>query len=373
MRFLILDTDYPAFLDWLYADDPTLDKKPFDEQQRVHTEACFGMAGFCARNLRALGHDAQDIHVNNEVMQKQWAREHGVNVGFDRRWKFRWRRGVIPWISRSQAHRWFHKILAAQIREYKPDVILNLAMDGISSAFLREMKSCTRLLVGQIAAPLPEGENWGVYDLVISSLPNFVEYFRRNGVRSAFNRLAFEPSVLHALKNQKKNILVSFIGSFTGSHSKRDQLLERLCSTLPINIWGIGVERLPQDSPIRSRFMGAAWGLRMFRILAASKIVINYHSDFAQSYANNMRLFEATGTGALLVTDSKENLHEMFEPGKEVIAYRNIDECVDLVRCYLTQDDERENIAASGQRRTLQSHTYLQRMQDLCTMVPEYL
>ena len=43
----------------------------------------------------------------------------------------------------------------------------------------------------------------------------------------------------------------------------------------------------------------------------------------AKSYANNMRLYEATGVGALLVTDWKENLGEMFEPGKEVVAYRS--------------------------------------------------
>ena len=48
MRFLILDTDYPAFLDWLYAENPALHEKPFDEQLRVHTEACFGQVGFCA-------------------------------------------------------------------------------------------------------------------------------------------------------------------------------------------------------------------------------------------------------------------------------------------------------------------------------------
>ena len=373
MRFLILDTDYPAFLDWHYTEHPALHEKSFDEQLRVHTDACFGMAGFCSSNLRALGHEAHDLHVNNEYMQKQWAREHGLKVGSDWQRQFRLRRGIVPWVSRNKVRRWFHDILTAQIRHYKPDVVLNLAMDGISSSFLQEMKPYTRLLVGQIAASLPEGENWGVYDLVISSLPNFVEHFRSLGIHSEFNRLAFEPSVLRHLQTQKKNILVSFVGSFTSAHGKRDQLLEHLCSNLPMNVWGIGVERLPQDSPIRARYLGAVWSLRMFRVLAASKIVVNYHSDIAQSYANNMRLFEATGTGALLVTDWKDNLHEMFEPGKEVVAYRNLEECGELIQYYLEHNDEREAIAASGQRRTLESHTYLQRMRDLSVIVSKYL
>jgi spore maturation protein CgeB len=140
-----------------------------------------------------------------------------------------------------------------------------------------------------------------------------------------------------------------------------------------MNVWGNGVERLPQDSPIRARYLGTAWGIGMFRILAASKVVVNYHIDISQSYANNMRLFEATGTGALLVTDSKQNLHKMFEPGKEVIAYSTREECAEMIRYYLEHEEEREEIARAGQQRTLRDHTYYQRMQDLVDIVQRYL
>lgn len=108
-----------------------------------------------------LGHDAQDLHVNNETVQKQRAMEHGLKVSLDWRWELRLRRGIAPWVSRNQVRRWFREILAAQIRHRKPGVLLNLAMDGIESCILQGMKPYTRLLVGQIAAPLPQGENWG--------------------------------------------------------------------------------------------------------------------------------------------------------------------------------------------------------------------
>jgi spore maturation protein CgeB len=39
--------------------------------------------------------------------------------------------------------------------------------------------------------------------------------------------------------------------------------------------------------------------------------------------------------GSLLVTDWKKNLHEMFEPGKEVVAYRSAEECAEMVQYYL--------------------------------------
>jgi spore maturation protein CgeB len=86
-----------------------------------------------------------------------------------------------------------------------------------------------------------------------------------------------------------------------------------------------------------------------------------------------LRLYEATGVGTLLLTDWKENLHEIFIPGKEVVAYRSPEECAELIHYYLTHEEERQAIAAAGQQRTLREHTSYQRMQELVDIVPRYL
>jgi spore maturation protein CgeB len=111
----------------------------------------------------------------------------------------------------------------------------------------------------------------------------------------------------------------------------------------------------------------------MYQLLFDSKITVNHHIEMAKSYANNLRLFEATGVGTLLVTDWKENLHELFEPGKEVVFYRTPDECAEAVQYYLEHDEEREAIARGGQKRTLRDHTYCQRMPELVDIVKKYL
>lgn len=77
--------------------------------------------------------------------------------------------------------------------------------------------------------------------------------------------------------------------------------------------------------------------------------------------------------GALLITDWKENLHEMFEPGQEVVAYHSPEECAELVQYYLTHDVERKAIANAGQQRTLRDHTYDKRMQEFVDIVQNYL
>jgi spore maturation protein CgeB len=101
-------------------------------------------------------------------------------------------------------------------------------------------------------------------------------------------------------------------------------------------------------------------------------MTLNTHGDKA-AYAANMRLFEATGVGTLLITDWQENLHEIFEPGKEVIAYRTPEECAELIQYYLEHVEEREAIARAGQERTLREHTYYKRMQELVGILERYL
>jgi hypothetical protein len=394
MKFLILNTDYFEFLCWLYAQYPGLEEEPYERQMQVRMESLFGVADFYSSNLRKLGYEADDIHANNEFMQKAWAREYGLRVertvSISQKWReilqqvrrlaaktpMRYLKPLFRPLIRSLDNQqsWFYEILAAQIKHYKPDIVLNQAMGSIDSRFLKEMKPYMRLLIGQIASPLPQGEDFSCYDLVISSLPNFVEYFRKLGIPSELNRFAFEPKVLERFKaNNKATVSVSFVGSLFQTHTARVRWLEYLCHELDVKIWGTGIDGLPKNSLIRQCYMGKAWGVKMYQILRKSKITLNYHIDVAGPYANNMRLFEATGVGTLLITDWKKNLYEMFEPGKEVVTYRSPEECVELIRYYLKHDKEQEAIARAGQKRTLQEHTYYHRMQELVDIVHKYL
>jgi spore maturation protein CgeB len=84
-----------------------------------------------------------------------------------------------------------------------------------------------------------------------------------------------------------------------------------------------------------------------------------------------MRLFEATGMGALLLTEAAPNLGELFVPGQEVGTYAGADELVARIRALLDDEDRRAAIAAAGQRRTLADHTYERRMVELDRILRE--
>ncbi len=392
-RFLILNTDYDEFLRWLYGQHPEPEKRSYEEQMQMRAGSLFGVADFYSSNLRRLGHEAWDIHANNEFMQKAWAREHGIRIeestSAQQRFKMvlQHARGKLaktplrylkplfrPLYLLDKRPSWFYTILAAQIKYYKPDVLLNQDMSIISTGFLREMKPYVRLLAGQIASRLPQGEDFGCYDLVISSLPNLIEYFRKLGIPSELNRLAFEPRLLERFKdNNSDAVPVSFVGSLSRDHTGRIRWLEYLCRRLNVRVWGTGINRLSKNSAICRHCMGKAWGIEMYQILRNSKITLNHHIDVAGHYANNMRLFEATGVGTLLITDWKRNIHKMFELGKEVVAYRSPEECGELIQYYLEHEDERKAIARAGQQRTLREHTYFNRTREMLETLPKYM
>jgi hypothetical protein len=209
--------------------------------------------------------------------------------------------------------------------------------------------------------------------LVISSLPNLVERFRARGIQAEFQRLAFEPAVLRKLEKRDAKIPISFVGTLSPHHKSRVRLLEYLCRRVDLRVWGHLVDGFPAKSPIRDRYEGPAWGREMYQILLDSQITLNQHIGLAESFANNMRLYEATGVGTMLITDWKENLPDLFQPGKEVVTYRNAEECLDRLRYYLEHEGECRAIARAGQERTLREHTYLQRMEEFVLIVEKYL
>lgn len=99
------------------------------------------------------------------------------------------------------------------------------------------------------------------------------------------------------------------------------------------------------------------FGIEMYEILQNSKITFNKHTDFSPDMVGNMRLFEATGVGTCLLTDTGKNLHELFEPETEVVTYSSMAECVDKLNFLMNNEKERQKIAKAGQQRTLRYHT----------------
>ena len=382
MRVLILNTDYEAFLDHLYAENPGLAEESYDRQMSVRNRSLFGAADFYSEGLKANGVEAADIHLNNRAMQLRWASEHGVNIhaekaaespGFGAKVRRLFGGKSRPSSQLAAMPAWTRNVMTAQIEAFRPDVILNQAMHFAGAESLRGLVGKRSLLVGQIAAPWHGPEDDLAYDLIVTSLPNFVQQFERRGIKTFYNQLGFAPDVLASVPQAQRDLAVTFVGTLSSHHADRIRLLEDLAKRTSLNIWGMGIEEVAESSLIRGCYRGQAWGREMFAIFRRSQIVINQHIGIAGDFANNMRLYEATGCGAALMTDRKANLQELFDVGSEVVDYGDPAECLARIEELLDEPSRCAEIGAKGQARTCSSHTYVQRTAELKAKFAELL
>ncbi len=347
---VFLNTYYPAFIDSHFRKHPYLLSASYREQKDSLQASFFGDSDFYSEGLKKAGWDAEDLIINCSLLQQAWARENNFHDYSD-----------------------ILEIAVEQIRQAKPDVIYFQDLSTATRDFLTAVRPYTKLIAGQIASPVPGQADLHSFDIIFSSFPHFVDRFRQMGITSYYQPLAFDPRVLDKLPPSAREYQVTFTGGISMAHGERKDFLEMISEQVQIDFWGYGVELLPDYCSLKNRYHGEAWGLQMFYVLHRSFITINNHINVAENNANNMRLFEATGCGALLITDYKDNLNELFEIGKEVVAYRSPEECAALIKYYLANPKEADVIARAGQARTLRDHTYTKRMEQTAEILGRHL
>lgn len=390
MRILVLNADYPRFLAWLYRREAGLQHASYAAQMAARNASLFGVADFYSRNFAAEGHEAREIHVNNAWLQFAWAREHGLAIEQDvplqeRRVLPAWiERAVTPFkpMLRPLARRvglspkltaTAEGILLAQIEEFCPDVIINQDVFYVDTRLVRVIRDATSaIMIGQVGIEPSRGQDWSSYHLMLSQLPSIVQSFRRSGVRSEVCHLAFEPSILDQLPvDSNTDIDISFVGTVSADHQRRIALLEAIARRYELKLFGNRPALLPSSSPLHRCFEDEVWGADMYQVMRRSRITLNSHIDFVGGEAGNMRLFEATGVGTFLLTDFKDNLHTLFDPGHEVAVWRSIEDCLLSIERYRDNDPARAAIAKAGQTRTLNAHTFRHRVRQILGYLSE--
>lgn len=346
---VFLNTYYGAFLQDHYTRNTKRSSTSYAEQHAALQATRFGDSDFYSHGLQQAGWHAVDLIVNCMPLQQTWGREHGLDGN--------------PL-----------EILLAQLADLQPDVVYLQDLSLATPDVLQALRQHTTLIAGQIASPVPEDADLHGLDLIFSSFPHFVERFRAEGLTACYQPLAFDPRVLDDLSTiDERPHAVTFVGGLSPVHTGRLEVLEAVARQVPLAVWGYGAEKLPAASLLRQRHHGPVWGRSMFEVLTQSALTLNVHIDVAENHANNMRLFEATGCGALLITDYKDNLNDLFRIGEEVVAYRTPEECAALVDYYQNHPEEARAIAAAGQARTLRDHTYAQRMQQTAEILARHL
>ncbi len=369
--FVKVSSFYPQYLDKLYAENPELKNKPYAEQFGVMMQQGIGWADYWISNLNQSAEiQATLFIINNPYAQQKWAEENNVLYS---------------------AENWMQEILLEQIKAIKPDILFAndyVYLKATDVKSLRAQVPSIKKVIGWDGIGMLDAERFSHCDAMISCGQHFVNYYQSKGFDSYLFHFGFESTLLQKIDTQKKLYDISFAGSLTlrsGGHHERLKILGHVAKKYKVDYWlssfdenriyllknvlqklGGGVFDDVEDI-LRLFFInqGSVYGLSMYQILANSQITLNSHIDTAQSNAGNIRLWEATGVGACLVTDWKQNLADLFKPDVEVVTYKSKEECVEKINYLRNHPQHMKAIAEAGQKRTLEQYSYAKRMKEL--------
>lgn len=189
--------------------------------------------------------------------------------------------------------------------------------------------------------------------LTLTAAPEAVDWYRKEGGAALFFPEASDPEIFHPMPDLPKIHDVSFVGSRYGIREKVVTALR--AAGIQVTAYGSGWDNgriANEDVP---------------RLFAQSKIVlgvsaIGHCPDFV---GLKLRDFDAPMSGSCYLTQDNADLYNLYDVGREIITYRNIEQCVAEAKRLLLNDVERETIAHAGRVQALAEHTWDQRFATL--------
>jgi spore maturation protein CgeB len=175
---------------------------------------------------------------------------------------------------------------------------------------------------------------------------------------------ASEPTVHKRLsppseENSNSNLVVVFVGTYIRRRGRLIEALEK--AGIKVKVYGPYWRYFKRGSNVHD----GIYGPDMVKVFNSAKIVLNIHVEDDLPYKLNMRVFEAAGCGAFLLSDKPYSLEKHFNIGSEIVVYNNEDELVKAAKYYLNNSEEREAIGLRAQIRAYKEHTYEGRMKSL--------
>ncbi|MDP7076744.1 MAG: glycosyltransferase, partial [Desulfobacterales bacterium] len=380
-----------------------------------------------SHSFKELGQDAYEIIADFEILQKQWARENDFRYSTEN-WMFEILmaqiKAIKPDIIYLQGTEW--SIPGLFFHERPNDNLIKILKDEYS--FIKK-------LIVFSGYPCGADRIKGV-DILFACSPSLMRLYQKMGFDPILLYHSFDKSIINKLNGQDKQYGFTFAGS-TRAPESRYWALRQLMDETDLQAWiyeysfGNGPQTLKQKirstlkrgfsvfsdrqvngfdelkiiprkfrdifldiSRERMAFKGVkknkgdvihlselypdrcfapVAGMDMYNLLHESRITFNKRADPALGYVGNMRMFEATGVGTCLLTDTGQNMPDLFEEDKEVVTYSSIDEAVEKVNYLLNHPDESKEIARAGQIRTLKDHTIMKRCQQIDEVIQKLL
>jgi spore maturation protein CgeB len=160
---------------------------------------------------------------------------------------------------------------------------------------------------------------------------------------------------------------ISFVGS---PYPNRIALFQDL-PQFDLALWGPGWSQISALKPLSRGDDGWISSTDECKILNSTKIALNVHSSLfpgdliEQNDFLNPRVFTIAACGAFQLVDESQPLAEVFEIGSELAVYRDLASLKEQLRCYLGHPAERDKMSQKAYERALAEHTYGHRIAEM--------
>jgi len=369
IKFLRISSVYPGFLKII---SKSVNKEDtYDELLKKIFNEKYSVSNYLSLELNKLDYECNEIIYNFKKLQNKWIKKNNLNISND-------------------------EILYHQIKYYNPDVLFIGDVKLLDKNFVNKIKKICKpkLILCFHCAPLSKKllSNLKFADAVVTCTKGYkIEIENITKKKTLLMHHAFSEEVKINL-DADREIDVCFIGSLFLNdklHTNRVELIYGLIKNFKNSFIAINFSKyfaleflvffirsmikidFIKDSKIFYKILfiyffskKPVFGKNMYSVLRKSKILVNQHIKDTD-YAGNMRLFEGTGSGCLMITDHKKELEKLFIIDEEVITYKNSDELFKKIEIYLQNLTELKKIAKKGQKKTMSNHNYSNRVNEL--------
>lgn len=255
--------------------------------------------------------------------------------------------------------------LEKKVSSYDPDLVLVVKGENLLPNTIKAIKRKTVIVnwFSDYFKWFKQMDSWiQAYSYVFTGDNYDVITSRKKGFKNVYLLPTAGSRNVQLLNNRENDI--AFIGAYS---KKREETFLKL-ENLKFKIWG---NKKWEDSSLKDCYMGK-W-LKYPEILDVyknTKIVVNFHNEaMGKNRFLNLRIFEATSCGSLLITDFKKDILKYFLPDREIIIFKNNKDLCNKVKYYLKHSKEREVIAKSGYKRLNKDHTYNLRLTKMFSVI----
>ena len=150
----------------------------------------------------------------------------------------------------------------------------------------------------------------------------------------------------------KRDVDVTFIGQLYGNRKEYVDYL--LNSGINVQTYGLGSAN------------GRLNQFEMIEVMNKSKIILNFSaSSQKRTQQIKGRIFEATGCGAMVLSEYVNGIENYFVPDKEIVLFKTKEEIREKILFYLSHEDELYKISSAGEQRVLMEHTIYKRLSEI--------